>query len=207
MIAFSPKPAGSEQYYIWSPALVDGDGISSFMLTGTGVTVSSSQQVEDGIGMYLFGGSSGTVATIAATAITSFGETLTETIYVPISGPGNSFTDTAQDVVDFALRPIVGISGTATTDERADALEWLNGMLAQWAVQGADTGVVVPLALSDTIYANDSWVLAIKNNLRVYVAEQYGRQVAPATLMAANRGLGVIKNARRSIEPLRAEYY
>lgn len=201
------KPASAIQLFAWKPALVGGDSISSYTLTPTTVAVEAAHTTDDEIQMFVSGGVAGNVYPIAASVETGLGETLKETLYVPVSGPGNGFTDTAQTVVDFALRPIVGISGTPTANERADALEWLNGMLAEWSAIGADVGAPLPLALADTIYANDSWVLGIKNNLRVLVAEQYGRQVAPATLGKAHRGLAIIKNARRSRDPVQAEYY
>jgi hypothetical protein len=192
-VALSPKPSGGIQLYSWKPDLIEGDGIAGYSLTPTGVTIEAEQQAADEIQFFVAGGTTGQVHSIAASVDTSFGEALKETLYIPIMGPGNSFSYTAQNVIDFALRPIVGLNGTPTTSERADALEWLNDWLATMAGQGADFGVAVPLALADTIYTSDEFVQAMKNNLRVMVAEQYGRQVAPTTAMMAFRGLQQIK--------------
>jgi len=110
-------------------------------------------------------------------------------------------------VVDYALRPIVGIGETAEDNEKADALEWLNGMIAFWRDQGADIGVSLPIILTDTLYVPDAYILAVKNNLRVLVAEQYGRQVAPTTANMAARGLQQIKQATLPDDRGGSEYY
>lgn len=205
-VHLSAKPAAAIQSYTWAPDLGDGDGIDSFTLSPTTVTIASSENNGDEIEFFVAGGAAGNVYAIAAEVETSFGESLRETLYIPVFGPGNTFADTAEDVCNFALRPITGLSDSPETEELTDALEWLNGMLASWREQGADVGVALPLVAASIIYASDAHILAIKNNLRVVVAEQYGRQVAPTTLGLAHRGLQQIKNANLP-QRTSAEYY
>lgn len=206
-VNLSPKPASSIHVYSWKPDLSEGDGISSFSLTPTTVTVDASQQIDNEVQFYVSGGVAGNVYAIAATVNTNNGEVLHETLYLPVYGPGNTFSQTADNVIDYALRPIVGIGGTRTTGETNDALEWLNGMIASWATQGADVGLALPLTTSSVMYCNDAHLLAIKNNLRVLVAEQYGRQVSPTTAILAARGLQQIKAANLPDERAPAEFY
>jgi len=206
-ITLTAKPVGAIHMYSWKPDLAEGDGIASYVLTPTTIGIESDQSTSDGIEFFVSGGAAGNVYPIAVTVDTSFGETLKETLYIPVYGPGNAFSATAGDVVDYALRPIVGIGETAEDNEKADALEWLNGMIAFWRDQGADIGVSLPIILTDTLYVPDAYILAVKNNLRVLVAEQYGRQVAPTTAIMAQRGLQQIKQALLPDDREPAEYY
>lgn len=206
-VHLSAKPSGATQLYSWKPDLAEGDGIASFDLTGNTVGVVASEQQGDEIAFYVSGGTGGNVYTIDAEVETSNGESLRETLYIPVYGPGVSFTDTAQEVINFALKPITGLTDSAETEEVTDALEWLNGMIAMWQGQGADVGLALPLTLASPIYCSDAHLLAIKTNLRVLVAEQYGRQVAPTTAIAALRGLQQIKMANLPQEPGTVDYY
>ena len=206
-ITLSPKPSTATYFGSWKPDLVEGDAIHSFTLTESGVVIESSENASDEIKFYVSGGTDGQVHTIAASATTGYGETLVETIYVPISGPGNAFSATAGDVVDFALRPVRGLLGSSTTAEKADAIEHLNDMLAEWAGSGADVGIPLPLVEADVLYCSDAFVRAIKNNLRVQVAEQYSQQASPATVRAALQGFQTIKFALRNREPLAGRYF
>lgn len=206
-VTLSPKPAGAILLYSWKPDLVDGDGIAAYSLTPSGVTIEAEQQAPDELQFYLAGGTTGKVHSIAASVDTAYGELLKETLYIPIMGPGNAFAYTAQQVVDFALRPVVGLGGTPTAAERADALEWLNDWLATMPGQGADFGLAIPLALADTIYASDEFVQALKTNLRVVVAEQYGRQVSPVTAALAFRGLQQVRQRLLPAEREGVEYF
>jgi hypothetical protein len=207
-VMLAAKPDTATQFYSWSPTLVEGDAISSFTLTPTTLVVEDSQSNGDEIEFYLSGGVTGEVYPVAALVVTGFGETLTETLYCPVSGPGNSFTYTADDIIDFALRPVVGLSGSRTSVETADALEWLNDMIAEWDITGASAGIPLPLVAGDTLYCSDGYVRALKANLRVCVAEQYGQQVSPSTARAAMAGLQTIKFARiRDREPTKATFY
>lgn len=206
-VHLSAKPAGATQLYSWKPDIAEGDGIESFDLTGNTVGVVASEQQGDEIAFHVSGGAAGNVYSIDAEVETSNGESLRETLYIPVFGPGVSFTTTAEDVIKFALRPITGLSDDPETEELTDGLEWLNGMVASWRTQGADLGLALPLSLSTTLYVADEHVLALKNNLRVVLAEQYGRQVAPTTAVMAMRGLQQIKFANLPQDREGAEYY
>lgn len=206
-VHFSAKPAGATQVYTWIPDLADGDSISSYTLTPTTITVISSEDQGDSIEMFLSGGSAGNVYPIAAEVETDDGESLRETLYLPVFGPGNAFSDTAEDVVNFALKPITGLNDAPETVELNDGLEWLNGMLASWRETGADVGIALPLVAASVMYCSDAHLLAIKNNLRVFLAEQYGRQVAPATLTMAVKGLQQIKWANLPNDRAQGDYF
>lgn len=197
------KAANETKRYKWAVPLQDGDGLQSFSSSPSGATIESEEEEADEIVYYVSGGTNGTTATITLSALTNEGETLTETVYLPIAV--TTAGETVAAIVDFALRPIIGIGGTASSDEKADALEILNDWLAEQAITGADVGAALPLLISDTLYAPRGWMGGIKNNLRVFVAEQYGRQVAPATFSRAQRGLQTIKNSR--LETRKPEYY
>ena len=206
-VMLSPKPASGIRLYSWAPDLAEGDSIYSYILTPTTVTIQADDTTGDTIEFYAAGGTAGNVYKIAAFVNTSYGETIIETLYVPVYGPDNAFTATAGDVINYALRPVVGLTGSATDDEKVDALEWLNGLLASWRDQGADVGALFPLTLTSTMYCSDAHLLAIKNNLRVMVAEQYGRQVAPATAMMAQQGLAQIKYSLLPSDRGGVDYY
>jgi hypothetical protein len=206
-VTFAPKPDQAIFLYSWVPALAEGDSIASYVLTPAGVTVESDSNLGDQVQMYLSGGTAGVVAQIAASVETGYGESLKETIYVPVYGPDNTQAASAEDIVKFALRPVVGLTGTPTDAEKADALEWLNDMGASWKRQGADIGLAFPLALDSTIFTQDDFLMALKTNLRVLVAEQYGRQVAPSTAIMAARGLQLIKTANLPDDRGAAEYF
>jgi hypothetical protein len=206
-VHLSAKPAAATQLYTWAPALLDGDTISDFTLTPTTVGIVGEKSQGGEISFFVSGGSSGTVYQILAEVETGSGESLTETLYIPVFGPGNAFSDTAQDVIRFALRPVTGLSDTPESAELDDGLEWLNAMLASWRTQGADVGVALPLALSSVLYIADEYVMAVKTNLRLLLAEQYGRQVAPTTAALAMRGLQQIKFANLPEDRAGAEYF
>lgn len=183
--------------YSWPVPVADGDTLDSFTSAVSGATIDDEASDGNDVVLYVSGGTAGSTAIFTLLAHTANGEDIPETIYLPIlpSNDAVAFGNTAQEIIDFALRPIVGLSGTPTTAERNDGLEWLNGMLARWKSEGADVGAVTPLALATVVYCPDEWLQAIKLNLRVVLAEQYGRQVAPATAIMAARGLQKIKNA------------
>jgi len=199
MLLFAPKAPDDIKRYTWSVPVVAGDSLVSYSIaSASGVTIDADSRNENDVVMYLSGGTASTTGTIKLSGATSQGEQFEETIYIPILPADNAVghAETAQTIIEFALRPVTGITGTATSDELDDGLEWLNGLLSFWRATGADVGASLPLTLSTVIYAPDEWILAIKNNLRVMVAEQYGRTVSPTTGFMASKGLQAIKNAR-----------
>lgn len=210
-LQFAAKAPDDVKRYTWGVPVVDGDSLSSFSVTSaSGVTVDSSESDGNLVILYLSGGTASTTGLIKLHALTAQGEEFDEAIYIPIL-PADAVvghSETAQTIVEFALAPITGLTGSATASELADGLEWLNGMLTYWKSVGADVGAPVPLALATAVYAPDEWILAIKNNLRLLVAEQYGREVAPITAFMAKVGLQAIKNDRLdNRETAKAEYF
>lgn len=197
------KAATETKRYKWAVPLQDGDGLQSFSSLASGATIESEEEEADEIVYYISGGTNGTTATITLSALTNEGETLTETIYLPIAV--TTAGETVANIVTFALKPIIGLGGTATDDEKTDALEILNDWLAEQAITGADVGAALPLLISDTLYAPRGWVSGIKAGLSVRVAKQYGRQVDQDTRIAAVRGLQTIKNSR--LETRAPEFY
>ena len=204
------KAPGEVKRYTWEVPVQADDALASFTAVDSVVTVDSTEAVDNTAVVFLSGGTGGQIGTVVFTATTDNGETLVETVFIPVAPAENSnaFAATVDDIVDFALKPIVGLSGTATSTELDDGVEHLNGMLAMWRSQGADVGAQLPLVLATVIYAPDNWLYAIKNNLRVFVAEQYGQQVSPATAYLARNGLAAIKNDILRARPVtEAVYY
>ena len=204
------KAPAEVKRYSWDVPVVDGDSLSAFTCTASGATKDSQDIVGNTAVVYVSGGTAATTASFAFTATTTNGETFKETVYLPIlaTGAAVAHSETAQTIIEYALRPITGLSGTATSDELADALEILDNMLTYWRGIGADVGAITPLALASNIYAPDAWIMAIKNNLRVMVSEIYGRDVAPITALMAKNGLQAIRNDNLTgVDPVKAEYF
>lgn len=206
-LTLAPKDPSEVVRYAWTPAMADGDSIASFVLVETGCTIDSEEIVGDEVVFFVSGGTAGTIGSIVATAVTDDGETLEDTLYLPIQASTLAFDDTAQDIVSFALRKVKGVRGTATATEAADALERLNMMLAAWKVTGADVGAMLPLVLASRLYCEDAFLDAIKANLVLKLADIYGFQPAPTTVMEARQGLSLIKNAKLSDERESAVFY
>ena len=206
-LTLSAKAPGDVIRYSWVPALADGDSIASYTLVETGCTIDSDESLGAEIVFFVSAGVAGTIGTITAEAVTTDGEELNETIYLPIVASTLAFDDTAQDICSFALRKVKGVRGTATATESADALERLNNMLASWKRQGADVGAMLPLALTSRLYCDDAFLDAIKANLVLKLADLYGFQPAPTTVMEARTGLALIKNANLPADRGSADYY
>lgn len=206
-VTWPAKAPNSAIRYTWTVPLQDDDTLSSFSSSVSGAVIDDEDYEGSDVIIYVSGGSPGTTAAFTLTAFTGNGETIEETIYLPIIGNTAVLAQTAQDVVDFALRPIVGLFRDPTDDQRADALEWLNGLLAEWRAQGADTGATLPLTLTTPLSIPDEYILGIKAALRTLASEQYGRQVSQSTMLQAARGLQLVKNANIPDEREQAVYY
>lgn len=180
--------------YLWEPSLADGDDIASYTLVASGITVSSSTNEGTAVEMFISGGTAGAVATIIATAITRDGETIEETLYVPVRVSTVAFTYTARDVVEFALRKITGNGVDADAAEADDALERLNDMLADWRMDGCDIGVPAPLALGTALSIPDEYVSALKFNLRIACHDHYDAPITAYDADRADRGRRNIVN-------------
>lgn len=190
-----PKPTSSVYLYTWAPSLADQDAIASATLSvsaGT-ATLASYEHDAEVVSFFLSGGALGENTVISASAVTREGETLTETLYVPIVSSAKALANTARDICNFALRRIVGRGETAQADELDDALEVLNAMLLDWRIDGMDLGLA-SLEANDTVLAADEYVTAIKYNLRVLLEGQYGAQSSTLDARMAERGKILIAN-------------
>lgn len=208
-ITWASKAPGSVYRYTWLPDLADCDSIGSATLTVSAgdATIDSYEQDGSGVVAFVSGGTAGTVTTIAAEAITSDGETLTDTIYLPIQTSASALGYTVRDVCEFALRKVVGNGVDADAIELDDAVERLSDMLASWAGRGADIGVPLPLTASDTLYISDAFVSAVKNNLILQIADLYDYQPSPVVIENARRGVQQVKTALLPRDREGADYY
>lgn len=172
----TPKAPTAVFRYGWEPALLSGDAISTATLTvSSGDGVLDSYSIEDNeVRFFLSGGTDSTVTVIAATVTTDDGETIAETIYVPINVKTQAISNTANDVCAFALRKIVGNGSTASADELTDAIERLNAKIALWRIAGMDLGVAEELTASDTLTIADGHLTALKYSLRAELHDHYG---------------------------------
>lgn len=187
-ISLSPKAAGEIVRYTWTPAIVEGDGLAGYTLTETGCTIDSDSSDGNEVAFFVSGGTVGTTASIVATATTDDGEDLEETLYLPIRATAAALANTARDVVSFALRKVFGFGEDAGAEHLSDGIEQLNMMLAEWRIDGLDIGISGPLEAADTLTIADEYLPAVKNNLLVVLAENYGREVSPMAFRRAEDG-------------------
>jgi hypothetical protein len=191
----------------WTVPVPSGDSLASYTLSPTGITIDSDEADGADVVVTLSAGTDGATAIITATALTTGGLTLVETIYLPITAKTNAFSATAQDVVAFALRKVVGIGETPEAAELDDGLEHLNDMLAEWAGIGADVGVPLPMVSTDTFYTSDAYLSAIKNNLKMRVLDTYGEPIPPMLAFSARAGLQQIRQAKLPSDREGADFY
>lgn len=194
--------------YSWRPPLVDGDTVAEATLLVTGGAANVDALSHDGqeVIAFISAGDLGT-ATFTCEVVSTEGEEFTETIYLPIVSPSNALSTTAGDVVSFALRKVIGFGESADASELLDGLEWLNDMLSEWKAEGADVGIVLPLVSSDVLRISDAFIGAIKHNLTIRLADNYGRELSPVTVAMARTGLQRIKTALLPEDRAPAEYY
>lgn len=209
-ITWSSKTPDAVMRFTWAPSLVPGDSIASHTLTvttGDAVVDDSTILIGEFVEAFISGGTAGTITTFAGEVVTTEGETLTETIYLPIYGPDAIIAATARDVCSFALRKIIGMGETAEADELDDALERLNMMLLAWRRLGADVGCVFPLVAATDLSIPDEYVAAVKFNLRMQCHEHYGEPLSAYDVEQAKRGLQLVKSANLSDDRAPAEYF
>lgn len=208
-LKLAPKGPGGTIRYSWEPPILSDDALQSATLTVTSGTVAidSYSIAGDVVSFFASGGADGETTVISASAVTAQGETLTETLYIPVLAKAFALSNTVRDVCNFALRPIAGLGATPTADELADAQEHLDDMLAEWNETGADLGVKLPTTASDTLLVSDAALSAIKHNLRVRLSETYGQPVTQQTYMAAMRGIQQVKTFLLPDERDGVEYY
>lgn len=207
-ITLASKAPSGVMRYSWTPPVLPGDSIESASLAITDGTIVIDSYGIDGetVSFFVSGGVEGETATIEASAVTSQGETLPETLYLPVRTRAKALGNTVASVVSYALRPIVGLGNVATADEQDDARETLDDILTAWAEQGADLQVKLPTDPADVLYVPDYAISAMKAALRVRIAGLYGKPVDVEDFRAAQRGLQIIKQALVS-DARENEYY
>ena len=174
---------------------VPGDDLPTAVSTSaSGVTVDSAEVDGSDIVLTLSAGTAGATASVTVTVTTGLGQTLIETLYVPVILSTAVTADTANDYVAFALRKVVGIGEEASADELADALERLNALVADWRATGADIAATFPIISSTVIYCPDWAVSALRYNLLVECAPLYGVEPTALEYDRARRGLQLVKN-------------
>ena len=208
-VTWDAKAPAAEWRYSWFPALAEGDSIKTHSLTVASgdVTIGITDIDEKAVVAFVIGGTAGTVSVIDAQVTTNDGETLVDTIYLPIAPSALALSYTARDICEFALRKVVGIGETPTSGELADALERLNDMLASWATQGADIGVPLPVADNTVFRCADAFISAVKNSLIIELSELYGLQAPASAVMNARRGLQQVKMSLLSTDDRATVYY
>jgi len=75
-----------------------------------------------------------------------------------------------------------------------DVLEAMNDMMAEWEGVGISLGYTEVSSLGDEVTVPDSTKRAIKSNLAVYVADQFGKQVDASTILSARETWNNIVN-------------
>lgn len=193
-IYWSAKTPTQVIRYNWLPDLAAGDTLSSATVTASGAVVDISSYGPESVSVLVSGGTAGQTASFAASATTQEGETLSETIYLPIIASAAQIADTAGEYVNFALRKIVGNGNIPSADEMDDALERLNALVAEMRVVGADIGAAFPLTSGAVIYCPDYAVSALRYNLLIECANLYGEPVTQMEAMKAMRGMALVKN-------------
>ena len=201
------KPEGAEYRYTYPPPLADGDGLASYTLVAIGCTITFNKANGDDIIISVSGGTAPSIATIAVTVVTNDGETLTETLYIPIRSSANVLANTGQGICDYALRKVYGVHGAIPASAAADCIERLNDMLAGWELEGASVGVPLPVDVSTAFSIADGYVGAIKHNLTMLVAGLYGAQLDGMVAAEARRGLQRIKANNLPDERAAGAYY
>lgn len=202
-MTWDAKAPGDVSRYVWTPVLVDGDSVASYTASASGATIDADSLEDDAVVVFVSGGTAATTATFTLSAVTTEGETLTETIYLPIIASTVAFGYTAREIVAFALRKITGDDATPTAAQSANALEMLGDMLAMWKRGGIDAGMVLPLTLDTVLYVDDGFAIALKYNLRLAVHAHYGAEIGQIDVQMANDGKRVLTNASVTFNDLK----
>lgn len=112
---------------------------------------------------------------------------------------------TVLNVVSGALKLLeIKVSESAlTAEEGQDGLVSLNDMMAEWSEDGIDIGYEELDDTDDELFVNAGSLGAIKSNLAMYIAPEYGRLVSPMLEARAENG----KKALRASIPLNPAQY
>lgn len=201
---WKPKAPLDVREYRW----VFDEAVSSASATISTGTAAVEASTEDTDAVFtVSGGSAGVVQIIELTVEMLNGEIVTAVAYLPIRTASDALGYTARDVCNFSLRKVFGTGEDPSAEAATDALERLNDMLATWVAQGADVGAMLPMSLSSDLVVSDAFHTAIKNNLILQLADNYGMEVSPMVVMNARIGLQIIKAANLPSDRTPAEYY
>ena len=112
---------------------------------------------------------------------------------------------TVTEVVTGALQllEIRTAEAAIEANEAEDGLVSLNDMMNEWNVDGIDVGYESLDEIDDELYVDLGALGAIKANLAVYIAPEYGRMVTPAL---AARAKSSKRSLRGSIKLNPSEY-
>ncbi len=96
---------------------------------------------------------------------------------------------TVLDIVTGALKLLeVRVAESAITpSESQDGLEALNDMMNEWIVDGIDVGYEALTDTDDEIFVSLGAIGAMKANLAIYIAPEYGRTPSAALIARARR--------------------
>jgi hypothetical protein len=205
-LTWTAKPVGAVYRYTWTPPLAEGDTLDSYTVTETGAVIDSEEQLENSVALFISGGTAGDTASFVFSGVSKDGETLTETVYLPIVDQASIGT-TGEDIARYALRKIVGIGETPAAEYVEDAIERLNDMLRVWTDTGANVGNTFPVTTATVFNIRDTFLAAIKANLLVNLCEHYGEPITGKSASDAIRGLQLVKMANLSDDREGAEYY
>lgn len=189
----------------WTIPVGDDDNALSASLSASGVTVDADSIEGDELVLTLSAGTAAVTGLIVATITTQRGQTLVETLYIPVI-VSTSAAETVLDVCRFALRKLYGLSGEPQANAAAHAVECLDDMLSEWRVTGADIGAVSPLETSTVLYCPRDVMAAVKNNLVVKIADVFELPISNEVMSRAIRGLQHIKSSQLS-DKREAVYY
>ncbi|MGY8962544.1 MAG: packaged DNA stabilization gp4 family protein [Rhodospirillales bacterium] len=112
---------------------------------------------------------------------------------------------TVTDIVNGALLllEVRTAESAVTAPEAEDGLTSLNDMMNEWNVDGINVGYETLENISDELYVDLGAIGAIKANLAVYIAPEYGRIVSDTLAVRARRSK---KSLRASIKLNPSDY-
>jgi len=112
---------------------------------------------------------------------------------------------TVTEVVKGALLllEVRAAESAVTAAEADDGLNSLNDMMNEWNIDGINVGYETLETTDQELYVNTGSLGAIKANLAVYIAPEYGRVVSDSLQKRADRGK---KALRASIQLNQSQY-
>lgn len=113
---------------------------------------------------------------------------------------------TAREVVTDALRLLAVYSAgeTPSSSDMTDGVSSLNDMLAAWNIDGVPLNHET-LTVDAEMVVPDDHLKAIKNNLAVDLAGQFGAAVPQRVAMDADNGLSLLRALYLDLDPLRID--